>query len=534
MLHRVAFTELPRDPHNVRVLHHTSGGVLIAAVAYRHTATAVATVDMSAPLSSSSPNAVAPHRGPLFFTVVEMAAPNERGLPLRVIHVRVPRPSTVVQSLALLRSADGAEVYVVVQAAEVHAHHRQANVRAAEPRSVSTYVYRRQVVRGEKADTTKESWNLMEEENGRAGDIEDVVSSAAGDRDDTSSTDDSSSGVRVRYQRLPRAVAGADGPLWTAATAFSAAETAIFATTDTNPTTAVVGCDGLALLTASATPRNDTNSPTTAPLADNQLQLWSLNGTRLALVATWRIPALAGFPISQILTVPGTQDVAVLRCHNSLVEVNLAAVRRACAHYPHVVTTDAFIGRVWRVSPQERLTCCDAKDAFLYAGTEKGSVVVWDTRQNAAQADMSLPQHSSTVKTVITGMYAPYATGFVTCDASGGVRNWRERSELAEEDEAAERGTASRNAITAAAVSNSQKNNTNANDEEEQREHGVLRDVAGLAGAAAVAAAAPFPYASRTPVEVPSGEESCVAMDGHDNFVGVVGECGRLDLYFVN
>ncbi|KAG5506056.1 hypothetical protein GH5_05738 [Leishmania sp. Ghana 2012 LV757] len=446
MLRRIAYTSLPRDPQEVRLLHHTSGGVVIAAVRYTQ---------------SSSP---------LFFTVVEMTAPNEQALPLRVVHVRVPRPATVVSAITLARSADGADIYVIVQAAE------KTNGNAA-PSSVKSYVYRRQIVIDD-----EESGNGDEAHDHAAED--DVVSSPA--------TSVVPAATRVRYQRLPRAFASADSAIWTAAAAFYPSESTL---TDVRSSVDVAVIPTTAFITASGGG------------ADSQLQLWQLCGARVTLEATWRVPALAGFAVQEILTLPGTQDVALLRHHNSIIEVNLSALRHACA-YGSTVTGNAFLSRAWRWSAHEQLTACAVKDALLYAGTEGGAVLVWDLRKPTSTATAAgscggpPPLCSVALKTPITGLYAPYATGFITCDASGGVRDWRERDE--------------------AGVGENQN---------EEAEEGALRDVAGMAASAA-AAATQFPYRSRAPVEVPTGEEGCVALDGHDNFAAMVGECGRLCLYF--
>ncbi|KPI89559.1 hypothetical protein ABL78_1327 [Leptomonas seymouri] len=506
MLRRVAFTELPRDPQLLRVLHHTNGGVLIAAVAFK-----------AVPFSTS-PETSPPHRAPLFYTIVEMSTPNERMLPLRVIHVRVPRPSTVVNSITLLRSADGEDVYVVVQAAEVLGHQQQLE---GAPKSVTTHVYRRLVVKAEDEDAGSDADGDLprsEKDGLEEGDLisSPVAAPAVGERRNDAMQE---AGVRVRYQRLPRAVAGADSSLWTAATAFSAAEIPIFGVSAHTAATSAAA-ESIALVTASGVAAAGSDDA----LSENQLQLWSLNKTRLTLMATCRVPALCGFPVSHIVTIPGTQDVAVLRCHNSLLEVDLAALRKACAHDPHTVTTNAFVTRAWRLSPHVRLTSCAVKDTLLYAGTEAGNVVVWDLRRPTSSAargsecgaaTSAQPQTSMSIKAPITGLYAPYATGFVTCDASGGVRDWRERSEMAEEDNNESSGAGA----AAACVRSS-------NMSDKGCEYGVLHDAAGLP------ASPQFPYCSRVPVEAPNGGEGCVAMDGHGNLVAVVSECGRLCLYF--
>ncbi|KPA78171.1 hypothetical protein ABB37_06343 [Leptomonas pyrrhocoris] len=475
MLRRVAFADLPRAPRSVRVLHHTSGGVVIAAVAYDPTPTLT-------PTSPSPP----PPPGPLFFSVVEMPAPNERGLPLRVVHVRVPQPSTAVNSLTLLRSADGEDVYLVVQAVEAVPTPPQTQF-GVSPKSVTTYVYRRQVVKVEAAGADADrdgdaegEWSQAENGNVEGADLvsSPVSAGAAGSGQGNGTAH--TAGVRIRYQRLPRTVADADGPLWTAATAFSAAETPIFGAS-AQAAAPAAGTGSVALVTASAA--------VAASSSANQLQLWCLTGTRLALAATYQIPALSGFPISQILTVPGTQDAVLLRCHNSVVEVDVAALRSGCAHYPHIVTTNALLTRAWRLSPHDRLTSCDTKDALLYAGTEAGDVVAWDLRTPTSSAANAQPLTSRSIGVPITGLYAPYATGFITCDASGGVRDWVERGDMAEEDM-----------------------------------HEGTNDGA--------AASSQFPYCSRVPVESPNGLEGCVAMEGHDNFAAVVTEGGRLSLYF--
>lgn len=467
MLRRVAFTELSRDPQTVRLLHHTRGGVVIAAVAHRPAHTAHA---------ASNPSAAG--TAPLFFTVVEMPAPNECGLPLRVVRVRVPRPATRVNAISLIRSPDGEEVFVVVQAVE-----ETAQSRGAVLKSVATYVYRRQLVAatGQGENEEEEGSNTAEVLSG--GETE----------------------LRVRYQRLPRTVSGADGPLWTATASFSPAEVPIFG----RPTTAA-SSDTLALLTASCTTATDAEAAATT-----QLQLWSLSGTRLSLVATCRLPALTGFAVEEVLTVPGTQNVAILRCHNALLEVDLAGLRLECTRYPHTVTTDAVLTRGWRLSPHAALTACAMKDAMLYAGTEDGRVLLWDYRTTTAAA----PQSSASFKAPITGLYAPYATGFVSCDASGGVREWRDRADVAEEEEAQEGSAAAA------------ERHTGNEEDEKGAGRGVLRDLAGQAAAAA-AAASLFPYCPCAPVEVPGGAEGCVAMDGHDNFAAVVSESGLLSVYF--
>ncbi|TPP49290.1 hypothetical protein CGC21_33990 [Leishmania donovani] len=366
MLRRIAYTLLPRDPQEVRLLHHTSGGVVIAAVRYRKTSS------------------------PLFFTVVEMAAPNEQALPLRVVHVRVPRPAAVVSAVALVRSADGADIYVIVQAAE------KTDAEAA-PASVT-----------------------------------------------------------------------ASAATWTAVAAFNPSENML---TDASSSVGAAVTPTAAFITASGGG------------TDIQLQLWQLCGTRVALEATWRVPALAGFAVKEILTLPGTQDVVLLRHHNSILEVNLSALRSACA-YRSTVTGNAFLSRAWRWLAHEQLTACAVKDALLYAGTEGGAVLVWDLRRPTSTAAAAgpcggpPPLCSAELKTPITGLYAPYATGFITCDASGGVRDWRERGEMDMGD-----------------------------NQNEEAEEGALRDM-------------------------PTGDEGCVALDGHDNFAAVVSECGRLCLYF--
>ncbi|KAG5479376.1 hypothetical protein LSCM1_04636 [Leishmania martiniquensis] len=449
MLRCIAYTSLPRDPQEVRLLHHTSGGVVIAAVRY-----------------AQSPS-------PLFFTVVEMAAPNEQALPLRVVHVRVPRPATVVSAITLVRSADGAGIYVIVQAAE------KTNVDAA-PASVTSYVYRRQVVTDD-----EENGDGNEEHDHAAED--DVVSSPA--------TSVAPAATRVRYQRLPRAFANADSVTWTAAAAFYPSESML--------------ADGSSSVDAGVIPTGAfitaSGGGACSGGADTQLQLWQLCSTRVTLEATWRVPALAGFAVQQILTLPGTQDVALLRYHNSVIEVNLAALRHACA-YGSTVTGNAFLSRTWRWSAHEQLTACSVKDALLYAGTEGGAVLVWDLRKPTSTATVagscggSPPLCSFALKAPITGLYAPYATGFITCDASGGVRDWRERGE--------------------AGVGESLN---------EEAEEGALRDVAGMAAAAATTQ---FPYRLRPPLEMPTGEEGYVSLDGHDNFAAMVGESGRLCLYF--
>ncbi|AYU78519.1 hypothetical protein, conserved [Leishmania donovani] len=445
MLRRIAYTLLPRDPQEVRLLHHTSGGVVIAAVRYRKTSS------------------------PLFFTVVEMAAPNEQALPLRVVHVRVPRPAAVVSAVALVRSADGADIYVIVQAAE------KTDAEAA-PASVTSYVYRRQIVAVDEDDDGDKSHNYAVED--------DVVSSSAASA--------AAASTRVRYQRLPRAFASASAATWTAVAAFNPSENML---TDASSSVGAAVTPTAAFITASGGG------------TDIQLQLWQLCGTRVALEATWRVPALAGFAVKEILTLPGTQDVVLLRHHNSILEVNLSALRSACA-YRSTVTGNAFLSRAWRWLAHEQLTACAVKDALLYAGTEGGAVLVWDLRRPTSTAAAAgpcggpPPLCSAELKTPITGLYAPYATGFITCDASGGVRDWRERGEMDMGD-----------------------------NQNEEAEEGALRDVAGMAASAA-AAATQFPYRSRAPVEMPTGDEGCVALDGHDNFAAVVSECGRLCLYF--
>ncbi|GET88287.1 hypothetical protein, conserved [Leishmania tarentolae] len=445
MLRRIAYSLLPRDPQEVRLLHHTTGGVVIAAVRYRKTSS------------------------PLFFTVVEMAAPNEQALPLRVVHVRVPSPATVVSAIALARSADGADIYVIVQAAE-------KTGTDAVPASVTSYVYRRQVVTNDEDDDGDKTHDY------------------AGENDVVSSSEASAvpSATRVRYQRLPHAFASASASTWTAVAAFNPIENML---TDASSSVGAVVTPTATFMTASGCS------------ADIELQLWQLCGTRVALEATWRVPALTGFAVEEILTLPGTQDVALLRHHNSILEVNLSALRNACAHR-RTVTGNTFLSRAWRWSAHEQLTACAVKDALLYAGTEGGAVLVWDLRRPTATAVTAgpcggpSPLCSTALKTPITGLHAPYATGFITCDASGGVRDWRERGEMGTGD-----------------------------NQNEEAEEGALRDVAGMAGSAA-AAATQFPYHSRAPVEAPTGEEGCVALDGHDNFAAVVSECGRLCLYF--
>ncbi|CAJ1023985.1 hypothetical protein, conserved [Leishmania lindenbergi] len=439
MLRRIAYTLLPRDPQEVRLLHHTGGGVVIAAVSYTKTSS------------------------PLFFTVVEMAAPNEQALPLRVVHVRVPRPATVVSAITLMRSADGADVYVIVQAAE------KTNTDAA-PTSTTSYVYRRQIV----ADDEQDDYAAED----------DVVSSPAASAVPAA--------TRVRYQRLPHAFASAGATTWTAVAVFNPSENML---TDASSSVDPVVTPTAAFITASCDG------------ADNQLQLWQLRGTGVTLEATWRVPALAGFAVQEILTLPGTQDVVLLRHHNSIIEVNLSALRSACA-YGSTVTGNTFLSRAWRWSVREQLTACAVKDALLYAGTEGGAVLVWDLRRPTSTATAAgpcggpPPLCSAALKTPITGLYAPYATGFITCDASGGVRDWRGRGEAGMYE-----------------------------NQNEEVEEGALRDVAGMAASSA-AASTQFPYRSRAPVEVPTGEEGCVALDGHDNFAAVVSECGRLCFYF--
>ncbi|KAK7200187.1 hypothetical protein NESM_000069600 [Novymonas esmeraldas] len=451
MLRRVAYASLPRDPRDVRLLHHVGGGVVIAAVRY-------------APVASR----------PLFFSVVEMSAPNERAAPLRIVHVRVPQPATEVSSIVLLRSADGAEVFVVVQAAE--------RPRVGAPAtSTTTYVYRRQLV------------------------VEDSGSEGAGDEEasvDLVSSPPTSvalptTAARVRYQRMPRAHTSADAAPWTAAAAFYPSANALTGASATGAAASVA-----AFVTVSGDGSGSSSSGGGG--AGCQLRLWQLTGTRVTLEAAWTVPALAGFAVREVLTLPGTQDVVLLRHHSSVVEVDLAAVRSACAH-GGAVTGNTFLSRAWRWSAHEQLTACAVKDALLYAATESGAVLVWDLRRPTTAAGLSCggppPQRSAELRAPITGLHAPYATGFITCDACGGVRDWRERGEAEEEEEA--EAAASR----------------------------VLHDVGGAAAAAAVAAGA-FPYRSRAPVEAPTGEEGCAAMHGHDNFVAVVGECGRLCLYF--
>ncbi|KAG5505690.1 hypothetical protein JKF63_05025 [Porcisia hertigi] len=443
MLRNIAYTLLPRDPREVRLHHHTSGGVVIAAVRY----------------TQASP--------PVFFTVVEMASPNEEALPLRVVHVRVPHPATFVSAITLVRSADGADMYIIVQAVE------SANTDRA-PASTTMHVYRRQIVADDDDDDDVHDYAAED----------DVVSSPPPSVVPAS--------TRVRYQRLPRAFTSADTPVWTAVAAFCPSENML---ANVSSSAGVEVTSTAAFITASGGG------------ADCQLQLWQLCGTRIELEATWRVPALAGFAVKEILPLPGTQDVALLRHHNSIIEVNLSALRSACA-YGRTVTGNAFLSRVWRWSAREQLTACAVKDALLYAGTEKGAVLVWDLRKPTSTAAAAgscggpPPLCSVALKTPITGLYAPYATGFITCDASGGVRDWRERAE--------------------AGVGENQ---------EEEPEEGALRDVAGMAASAA-AAATQFPYCLRAPVEPPTGEEGCVALDGHGNFAAVVGEFGRLSLYF--
>ncbi|SYZ65659.1 hypothetical_protein (plasmid) [Leishmania braziliensis MHOM/BR/75/M2904] len=301
MLRRIAYMLLPRDPQEVRLLHHTGGGVVIAAVSYTKTSS------------------------PLFFTVVEMAAPNEQALPLRVVHVRVPRPATVVSAITLMRSADGADVYVIVQAAE------KTNTDAA-PTSTTSYVYRRQIV----ADDEQDDYAAED----------DVVSSPAASAVPAA--------TRVRYQRLPRAFASAGATTWTAVAVFNPSENML---TDASSSVDPAVTPTAAFITASCDG------------ADNQLQLWQLRGTGVTLEATWRVPALAGFAVQEILTLPGTQDVVLLRHHNSIIEVNLSALRSACA-YGSTVTGNTFLSRAWRWSVREQLTACAVKDALLYAGTE--------------------------------------------------------------------------------------------------------------------------------------------------------------------
>lgn len=431
MLRRLTCTALPRDPLDVRLLHHTSAGVVIAAVRY------------------------APAAAPLFFTVAEMPAPNEGAQPLHIMHVRVPAPATAVTGLVLLRSADGSDVFVVV-----HATHASG---------ATTYVYRRQLARARTS--------AAEELDGEADEEEATLSPTAE--------------LRVRYQRLPRAFSSPDAAApWTAAAAFLPSENMLVDDTDATA----------AFLTASA-------GDGVSVEGGCRLQLWSLHGTRLSLDATWTVPALLGFTVDALCTLPGTQDAALLRYHNAVLEVDLAGLRRAARGSGGRVTGNAFLARAWRWSPHERLTACAVKDALLFAATEEGAVLVWDLRQptTTTAALAAVDQHrgppplrSAAVKTAITGLYAPYATGFITCDASGGVRDWRERVGGGHEAEA---------------------------------EEGALRDVAGAAAAAAIASTQ-FPYVARAPVEAAAGAEPCVALDGHDNFAAAVGEAGRLSIYF--
>lgn len=513
MLRRVAFADLPRDPQQVRVLHHSCCNVVIAAVAYKPTHPTTNTTN------------AAHHRAPLFFTVAEMAAPNERSLPLRVVHVRVPAPYNAVNSLTLVRSSDGAEVYVVVQAAELP----EQRASAAPPTSVATFVYRRQV-----AQLPADGRDDADDDEGD----KDGYAAAAAAAASLHTSNAAEGGSRVRYQRLPRPVAGGDAALWSAATGFSTAETPIFGAIAQATEALNAGGPAVALLTASCGAPSGESDVVSANTPS--LQLWTLTGTRVALAATCSFPALAGFPISEIRTVAGTQNVALLRCHNSVLEVDLAALRGACVHFPHTVRTNAFLTRAWRLSPHAKLTACAVKDAMLYAATEEGCVVVWDLRQPtsfaaaaavAEKSAASQPRVSPSTKSPITGLYAPYATGFITCDAGGAVRDWRERADMAEEDEdaAAAQGTLHpqhhhRNT--------SSSGDARAMNEEAVVEHGVLRDVAELAANAATAAsAAQFPYCTRAAAGF-AGAEGCVAMDGHDNFAAVVGEGGRLSLYF--
>jgi WD40 repeat protein len=495
MLRRVAFTELPRDAQSVRVLHHISGGVVIAAVAYKPVITAASPQSKSSTqLCLSSATKSARHaRTPLFFTVVEMPAPNERGLPLRVVHVRVPAPATVVNSVTLLCSSDGKDMYVVVQAAEADEQHPNQQL----PQSVITYVYRRQEVRAKDAAAEE-----CDDDDSNEEDVDSTSAAVAA----AGGVGCASDAMRVRYQRLPRPVAGGDGALWTAARACSATAT---------------------LLTASETARADTVDDGVAPvLPENQLQLWTLNGTRMVLTATWRIPALSGFPISQILTVPGTQDVALVRCGNTVAEVDLGAVRSACGRYPHTVATNSFLTRAWRLSPHARLTACATKDALLYAGTEDGTVVLWDLRKPTTSAAATaldkegglggvaaLPPCSTcqASRAPVTGLYAPYATGFISCDASGVVRDWRERSDTAEQN----------NDDDNANPSQLHNRSSSRSMEDEEQLRGGLRS-----------AAAAFPYRARRSAGGLGELTGCVAMDGDDNFVAVVSEFGQLHLLF--
>ncbi|CCW71807.1 unnamed protein product [Phytomonas sp. Hart1] len=101
-----------------------------------------------------------------------------------------------------------------------------------------------------------------------------------------------------------------------------------------------------------------------------------------------------------------------------------------------VIEGTGAVRRSWRWSPYNRLTACCARDAFLFAATEEGDVVVWDLRRRGPRASADDAWRGNLteivqngVKVAITGIYAPHAMAFLTCALDGSVVYWTRQAE---------------------------------------------------------------------------------------------------------
>lgn len=478
MLYSVVTEDLPQAPRHVCVLHHTLDSVGIIAVSYAASLYETLPGPSSSPLSGHPPLAhVQGTSSPLYFTIAELDLPITAQSPdkrLRVQHV--PVPGVAVTSLALLRSADGSSVYVVVQSVA-------RRVAPGESPVTTTHVYRR-VVHGA-ASSASSSGGSSSDDTDNEEDESKRGARGAGEV--------SSSPPRVRYQRLPRPVED-DGRVWTAATAINPVESGL-----PPRTTAANG--------AAPTARHPQHVVAASGSGwwrqTNALQVIQVDGTRGRLQHTIELPVLSQFECGAVLPLPGLASHVLVRCHHAVVEVDLhlpAGVADPSA--PVVFTSNEAVRRTWRWTPHDRITACCVKDHLLYAGTEEGVVLIWDTRQSSPDGEAPAPSRSAPTGVPITGIYAPYATDFVTCSLNGAVLAWRQ----GEQD-----GTGNQS----------------------------MPDAFHFPEAAAAAAVAGgFPYSPSEPVSaVPSsagivGAEGCVGVAGDSNLLAVIGESGRLQLFW--
>lgn len=463
-LRAIGLTALPREPRGVKLLHHERGNVAIVATFY-------------APTTTSPP----------YFTVVELDTPNEAGEPLRTFHLPLPSAAAFVSGLIPLQSVDGKEVYVVVQAVLKAEEAEEEN---GESRETAIYVYQRSILSAEEDEEARGPRNRAAAAVGSGSAV------AASSSSPTIASGSRHGAGGICYHRLPNVLMGSVAERWTATAALAMSEntTAPAESAASFTTASGGGADGDGA---------------------NKLQVWQLRHGEVMVDGAVQLPALAGFPVEEIVLLPGPECRVLIRCHHMVVEVHLAPLLQQISGPPLSLTSNEAIQRAWRWSPHDRLTACHAKDALLYAATESGVVLVYDMRLKPSQetADApaaAAPKRSAASHVALTGLYAPHASGFVTCDAVGTVQWWTD-----------DLGNPSGDAAAAA------------------EEDGALWDVPLIAAQAAVASAR-FPYHPNPAVGSPAAEgggtefaggEGCVALHGNDNFVAVVGEYGHLTIY---